>query len=138
MSKAVEEKLNKSEIHTVVLIVVVIAVAVGLALLELKRDKERYALEAMKIHQVMTGEKYVASCEAIRRIDTGVPVKSTKCYGTATCAATDNESGLTIYNAMSGQRIQKLHATTDRMKPYYSYGADYQEFHDICIAGVKA
>lgn len=137
MSQATEEKLNKSEIHTVVLIVVVIAVAVGLALLELKRNKERYALEAMKIHQVMTGENAI-SCEAIRRIDTGIPIKSTKCYGTATCAATDNESGLTIYNAMSGERIRMLHATSDRMKPYYSYGADYQEFHDTCIAGRKS
>lgn len=135
MSQATEEKLEKSEIRMLVWIVVAIIVAVGLVFLDTKKKNERYALEAMKIHQVMTGKNAI-SCEAIRRIDTGVPVDSAKCYGTATCAAIDNESGLNIYNAMSGERIRKLHATT--MKSYSSYGADYQEFHDVCITGVKS
>lgn len=134
MSEAVKEKSETSTVATMLAVVAAIVVGGGLSLLEARKKNERNALETMKIHQVMTGENAI-SCEAIRRIDTGIPLKSTKCYGTATCAATDNESGLTIYNAMSGERIRKLHATSDRMNPYYSYGADYQEFHDICIAG---
>jgi hypothetical protein len=133
MSQETERDISKTEICVVLLIVAAFVLAIGIVCFDAIKDKERYPLEAMKIHQVMTSQKEI-DCKAIRRIDTGISIQNAKCYGTATCAANDTEAGLTIYNAISGKVLRKIYRTSDRKSPYTSYGADYEEFHNFCIS----
>lgn len=114
------------------------ATMIGIVVWNFIKQEEEMAIEAEKIVQVMTDERHAVSCETIRKIDTGLPITTINCFGTATCSAAKDDIGLRIFDNISGRQIMKIGPTKNGKHRYHAFDASYQKFHDVCIAGVKS
>lgn len=114
------------------------AIAIGILVSSLIKQEKELAIEAEKIVQIMTDARHAVSCETIRKIDTGLPITTMNCFGTATCSAAKDDIGLRIFDNISGRQITKIGPTKSGKHRYYAFDASYEKFHDVCIAGVKS